>query len=105
MLTGVFPLHAPGPGEERPLIFVPVWGACSDIKLPSDGQLHMWAPAAAAQGQQRRCEGNCMRLGAFDVPRSHKLTTPLFAGAPQGALQRMGIDCRPGMLWLCMHPL
>lgn len=28
------------------------------------------------------CERDCMRVGPFDVPHSHKLTTPLLAGKP-----------------------
>ncbi len=52
----------------------------SDIKIPSQGQLHMWAPGSV--GAREECERDCMRVGAFDVPHSHKLTTPLFSGAP-----------------------
>lgn len=58
-----------------------MWFAmCSDIRIPSDGELHMYSPGSTLD--RTVCERDCMRVGPFDVPHSHKLTTPLLQGMP-----------------------
>ncbi|BDA50643.1 probable lysyl endopeptidase at N-terminal half [Coccomyxa sp. Obi] len=51
----------------------------SDIRIPSDGELHMYSPGSTLD--RTVCERDCMRVGPFDVPHSHKLTTPLLQGS------------------------
>ena len=55
--------------------------ASSNIRIPTEGVLHIFSPGALQR--LGACERDCMRVGAFDVPHSHKLTTPMMAGQPQ----------------------
>ncbi len=55
---------------------------CSDIRLPSAGELHIYSPGSTSDGTV--CERDCMHYGAFDVPHSHKVTTPLLQGETYG---------------------
>ena len=50
----------------------------SDIRLPTDGELHIFSPGAVQR--DGACGRDCMYVGAFDVPHSHKLTTPMMPG-------------------------
>jgi hypothetical protein len=52
--------------------------ARSDIRLPTDGELHVFSPGAVQR--DGACARDCMFVGAFDVPHSHKLTTPMMSG-------------------------
>ena len=55
-----------------------VCAASSDIRLPTGGELHIFSPEAMQKN--RACEGDCMYVGAYDVPHSHKLTTIIMTG-------------------------
>ena len=59
--------------------------SCSDIRVPSSGELHIYAPRST-QGFSV-CDRDCMRYGAFDVPHSHKMTTPLIQGVMPDGLE------------------
>ena len=50
----------------------------SNIRLPTDGELDIFSPGAVQR--DGACGRDCMHVGAFDVPHSHKLTTPMMAG-------------------------
>jgi hypothetical protein len=50
----------------------------SDIRLPTDGELHIFSPGAVQRAGA--CGRDCMHVGAFSVPHSHKLTTPMMTG-------------------------
>ena len=52
--------------------------APSNIRIPTEGELHIFSPGAVQRDGV--CGRDCMHVGAFDVPHSHKLTTPMMAG-------------------------
>lgn len=52
--------------------------ARSEIRVPTAGTLHIYSPGSTEYGTV--CERDCMHVGAFDVPHSHKLTTPMLLG-------------------------
>ncbi|KAK9917572.1 hypothetical protein WJX75_005898 [Coccomyxa subellipsoidea] len=51
----------------------------SEIRVPTAGKLHIYSPGSTEYGTV--CERDCMHVGAFDVPHSHKLTTPMLLGS------------------------